>query len=111
MTLFNNKKYYLIYEDSGYLLCFFSKISYGGGSPFDCQTAFNASMSSVRFTMEVFIKESKTCWSFVDCILCLRVLQMPVGLIYHAAVLHTNFRNRIKPNQTSQYFNCRTPTV
>ena len=41
----------------------------------------------------------------------LRVGEFPVGALYIAAMLLTNFRNCVYPNPTAQYFSCRPPML
>lgn len=102
---------YVVYGDSGYSVREFLEIPYSGGHMTAWESAFNKAMSKVRITVEWYFKEVKSLWSFVDCKRRLRVLQMPVGMMYQAAVLLTNFRNCLEPNEISQYFNCRPPNL
>lgn len=102
---------YVVYGDSGYSARVFLEIPFDGASLSAVKKAFNKAMSKSRVTVEWFFKEVKLLWSFVDCKRRLRLKQMPVGLLYRAAVLLTNFRNCVEANEISQFFNCPPPSL
>lgn len=57
---------------------------------FDLNRAFNKAMAIVRITIEWYLMCVKQLWSFVDSKRKLRVLVIPVGLVYKTAVLLMN---------------------
>ena len=69
------------------------------------QQLLNKSMSIVRITIEWIFKEIKLYHSTVD--RKLRLGESSVGMLYKAAMLVTNIRNAIFPNQVAQFFQCK----
>lgn len=104
-------KQYCIYGDSGYNQRDFMDVPFQGGALNADMRAFNKAMSEGRITIEWMFKEVKTFWTAVDFPRKLRVLQLPVGTMYLAGMLLCNMRNCFYANQTSQYFNCKPPTL
>ena len=102
---------YVVIGDSANSVRVFLEIPFEGANLSAIKKAFNKAMSKSRVTVEWFFKELNSLWSFVDYERLLRVNQMPVGLIYRAAVLLTNFRNCVQPNEISQYFDCPPPSL
>ena len=102
---------FVVYGDSGYSVRVFLEIPFEGANISAFKKASNKSISNSRVTVEWFFKEVKLLWAFVGCKGRLRIKQMPIGLIYRAAVLLTNFRNCVQPNEISQYFDCLPPSL
>lgn len=106
-----NGKQFIVYGDSGYSWRVYLEVPFAGANLSAVQKAFNKAMSAVRISVEWYFKCVKQLWSFVDSKRKLRVRQMPVGLVYQAAVLLTNLHNCIQPNEISQYFACVPPSL
>ena len=104
-------KQFCIYRDSGYNARPYMDVPFQGSSLTTEKSAFNKSMSSARISVEWMFKEVKLYWSHVDFKRQMRVGQSPVGLLYNACMLLTNFRNCLYPNATSQYFRCAPPDI
>jgi nuclease HARBI1 len=102
---------YCIYGDSGYNLRPFMEVPYQGSNLPEEQKYLNKAMSASRITVEWIFKEVKQYWSTMDYKRKLRVGECPVGALYIAAMLLTNFRNCVYPNPTAQYFSCRPLTL
>jgi nuclease HARBI1 len=109
MTINGNQ--YCIYGDSGYNLRPFMEIPYQGSNFSEEQKYLNKAMSASRITVEWIFKEVKQYWSAMDYKRKLRVKECPVGSLYIAAMLLTNFRNCVYPNPTAQNFSCRPLTL
>lgn len=102
---------FCIYGDSGYNRRDYLEIPFQGSNLSPDQAAFNKAMSAARITVEWMFKEVKTFWTMVDFPRKMRVLQIPVGTLYKAAILLCNIRNCFYRNQTSLYFGCKPPTL
>lgn len=106
-----NGKQFMVYGDSGYSCCIYLEVPLAGANLSDVQKAFNKGMSALRITVEWYFKCVQQLWVFVDRKKKLRVQEMPVGLVYQAAVLLTNVHNCVQPNYISQYFECAPPSL
>lgn len=106
----NGATRYCTFADSGYNERWFLRIPFQGSNLTASQTAFNKAMSSVRVTVSVF-KEIKIYWPVMDFKRKLRVLEVPIGSMYLAAMGLINFRSCIYPNTVSQYLACQPPTL
>lgn len=102
---------YFIHGDSGYNERVFMDVPFSSANLTPAQRAANMSTASVRVTVEWMYKEVKLYWSTVDFKRKMRIGEGPVGLLYIAAMMLTNFRNCIYPNSVSQYFKCSPPTL
>jgi DDE superfamily endonuclease len=102
---------YCLYGDSGYSQREYLEIPYQGSALSAHQRAFNKQMSAARITVEWIFKEIKAYWSCVDFKRKLSINQSPVGALYIAAMLLTNFRNCVYPNPISKYFDCHPPSL
>ena len=106
-VFFVEGKQYCLYADNGYSERIYLQVTFQGDNLLDAQHAHNTAMSSDRVTVEWIFKEIKLYWTTVDLKRKMCVNQSPVGSMYTAAMLLTNFRNCLYPNTVSQYFNCR----
>ena len=102
---YGNEKFCL-FGDSGYNERWYLIVPFSGTSMNPPQQLFNKSMSSVRITIEWIFKEIKLYYSTVDFKRKLRLGESSVGMLYKAAMLVTNIRNAIYPNQVAQFFQC-----
>lgn len=110
MMLFNGIQYF-IHGDSGYSARAYLDVPFSGSNLTPAQKSANCATAAVRVTVEWMYKEVKLYWSTVDFKRKMRIGEAPVGLLYIAAMLLTNFRNCIYPNTVSQYFNCNPPSL
>ena len=92
-----------LFGDSG---CWYFIVPFTGTSMSPPQQLFNKSMSSVCIINEWIFKEIKLYFSTVDIKSKVRVGKSPVGMLYKAAMLVTNIRNAIYPNEVTQFFQC-----
>lgn len=104
-------KQYCLYGDSGYARRLYLEVPFSGAHVTYGQRAFNKAMASVRVTVEWFFKIVKKYWTAVDFKRKMRIGLGPVGLVYSSAMLLTNIRNCLHPNQISQYFSCPPPSL
>ena len=104
-------KQYCIYGDSGYNQRWFIDVPFQGSNIFPAQCAFNKAMSSVRISVDWIFKEVKLQFSAIDFKRKMKVREHPVGMIYLASILLSNFRNCLHPNQMSRYFDCPPPDL
>ena len=105
-------RYYQLFGDPAYgvspvLLSPFAR----AGQRSEDEQEWNVGMSSVRIEVEHGFGIVVNTWPFLNAFWKLRVYASPVGVYYRVAVLLTNARNCYRPNQISQYFACRPPTV
>ena len=75
------------------------------------QEEFNASMSSVRETVEWSFRDIITSWAFCDFKKNAKILLQPVAKYYIVASLLTNCRTCLYGNQTSRYFSVQPPNI
>ena len=99
-------KQYYIYGDFGYNQRWFIDVPFQGSNISPAQSAFSKAMSSVRISVEWIFKEVKLQFSAIDFKRKTKVREHPVGIIYLASILLSNFRNCLYPNQISIYFDC-----
>ena len=104
-------KQYCIYGDFGYNQRPFLEVPCKGSNLSAPHRAFNSVMSRGIVTVEWYFKEVKLYWSTMDYKKKMRTGESPVGALYIAAMLLTNFRNCVYPNSISQYFLCAPPTL
>lgn len=72
---------------------------------------WNVAMASVRIEVEHAFGGVVRAWPFLNAWWKHRVYSSPLGLYYRVGVLLTNALNCIRPNQTSQVFDCEPPTL
>lgn len=104
-------KRYCIYGDSGYNQRWFIDVPFQGSNVSPAQSAFNRAMSSVRISVEWIFKEVKMQFPDIDFKRKMKIQESPVGMMYLATILLTNFRNCLYPNQISTYFECSPPDL
>jgi hypothetical protein len=109
--LFIEGTQYFAYGDSGYTRRPWLQVPYQGSSLTNEQEATNRAASACRVTVEWIFQEVKSYWGIVDYRRKLRILQAPVGALYIASMLLTNFRSCFHPNKISQYFSCEPPSI
>ena len=102
---------YYIYGNPAYVLRSTLQVGYKGTSLTDAQQQFNAAMSGVRVSVEWGFAEVVRYWPFVDVKNALQIGMSPVGTYYMVAVLLTNFKNCVEPNQISQFFQMLPPSL
>ncbi|XP_055342334.1 uncharacterized protein LOC129590913, partial [Paramacrobiotus metropolitanus] len=107
----NFQQKYYIYGDSGHgrkdlLIKPFSQVE-AASNPL--KEALNEAMSTVRESVEWGFKEVVKEFAFVDFKKQMKIFENPVNKIFRIAVLLTNCRNCLYPNQASQYFNLEPP--
>ena len=68
-------------------------------------------MFSVRICVEWIFKEVKMQFTVVDFKFEIKLIESPIGLMFLCCMFLSSCRNYIYPNQISQYFNCRPPTL
>lgn len=102
---------FCIYGDSGYNARDYMEVPLQGANLSDNQKAFNTAMSGSRVTVEWMFKEVKLYWGKMDFKRKLRIRESPVGALYLSAMLLTNIRNCLYPNQTAQYFKVAPPSL
>jgi hypothetical protein len=107
MTI-NGIQYRIYY---GYNLRPFMKVPYQGSNLSEEQKYLNKAISASQIAVEWIFKEVKQCWTTMDYKRKLPVGECPVGGLYIAAMLLTNFRNCVYPNHTAQYFSCGPLTL
>ena len=95
-----------MYADSGYSERIYLQVPLQGYNLPDAQRALNTTIPSARVTVEWIFKEIKLYWTTVGFNRKMRANQFPVGSMYTAAILLTNFRNCLYPKTVAQYFNC-----
>ena len=100
------KEKFCLFGDSGYHERWYLIVPFTGTSMNPPQQLFNKSMSSVRISIEWIFKEIKLYFSTIDIKRTFRVGESSVGMLYKAAMLVTNIRNAIYPNQVAQFFQC-----
>lgn len=106
-----NCKQYVVFADSGYYKRIYMVCRYSGTKLRPAQKAFNTGMPRNRVTMEYMFKSVKLIWTMMDENHKLRLWQRPLRLYYKAAVHLIIFRNAVYPNQISQYFRCKPPSL
>ena len=72
---------------------------------------WNKAMASVRIEVEHAFGGVVRAWPFLDAWWKHQIFSSPVGLYYRIGVLLTNALNCVRPNQTSQTFDCEPPTL
>lgn len=72
---------------------------------------WNAGMASARIEVEHAFGIVVNTWPFLNCHWRMKLYASPIGLYYRVAVLLTNARNCLHPNQISQKFNCQPPNI
>jgi len=93
------------YGDSGYSKGEFLEIPFQGANITDDQAAFNKAMSQGRITVEWMFNKIKQLSSTLDFKTKLNIMQSPVGILYMAGTLLTNFATattRIRHRSTSR---------
>lgn len=110
-AMYHDAREYCIYGDSGYNARWFLECPFQGADLNANQRAFNAAMAESRVTVEWAFKEVKCYWTTVDFKRKMRLKESPIGALYQAAVVLTNMRACVYPNQTSQYFDCAPPSL
>lgn len=74
--------------------------------------AYNLAMSSARISVEWAFGSILQHWASLRYVPHQQLLsQRKIGQIYFVAAMLTNFLSCLKPNQTSQYFNCAPPSL
>ena len=104
-------KQYCIYGDSGYDQRWFIDVPFQGSNVSPAQSAFNREMSSVRISVELIFKEMKIQFPTIDFKRKMKVCESPVGMMYFAAILPTNIRNCLYPNQNFYLFLNALPRI
>lgn len=101
----------VVFGDSDYSVREFLEVPFHGGKMESRQTVHNTAIPKIRINIEWNFKEVKQLCALVDCMGRLRLLKMPVRLLYQAEILLVNFRNCAGLDQISQYFEYRSPTL
>ncbi len=105
-------RYFQLYGDPAYGLSPFLISPYSGpGQRSATEQTFNTQMSSVRMEVEHGFGVVLNTWPFLRAFWKHRVYLSPVGRYYRVAVLLTNARNCLHPNQVSLHFNCPPPEL
>lgn len=102
---------YSIFGDSAYVRKPWLEIPDSGAFLTPYQEHVNASKSKARVTAEWYFMEMKKYWARCDYKRSLRILQAPYGKFILGAVLLTNIRNCLYPNEISQFFGCNPPSL
>ena len=102
---------YCIYGGSVYNARWFMEVPFQGATLSSAQLAFNKAMSSVRISVELLFKEIKMHFVTVDFKRKMKVFESPVGMLYMASMIFSNFRNCLYPNQISKYFGVAPPQL
>ncbi|EIN04908.1 hypothetical protein PUNSTDRAFT_75658 [Punctularia strigosozonata HHB-11173 SS5] len=72
---------------------------------------FNKQMSALRIEVEHVFGNVLNKWGFLRSSSKMRVYSSPVGCYYRVGVLLANAMNCLRPNQTSQFFECAPPSL
>ena len=75
------------------------------------QIAFNKSMSQVRTAVEWVFRDITKWWAFTDFKKNLKLNLSAVGKMYLICALLTNAKTSLYGNITSQYFDCKPPSL
>lgn len=75
------------------------------------EAAFNTAIYKSRIKVKWFFSEFKMLWAFDDCKNLSKVLQIPVGFIFQAAIILIDFRIFGESNEISKYFESGTPNL
>lgn len=102
---------FYIYGDSAYLEKPWCRIPMLGTELTEMQRQLNTEQSRVRISVEWFYSEVNKYWTRCVYKRTLRLHAAPVGLMYKAALLLTNFRSCIYPNEISRFFKVTPPTL
>lgn len=105
------QRYFQIFGDPAYGLSPLILSPYASANRTQEQRRWNKAMSRVRMSVEHGFGELTREWPFLNAWWKHRVFSSPVGRYYRVCVLLTNALNCIRPNQTSQAFNCSPPSV
>lgn len=92
---------YCIYGDSRCKEIKYLQVPFHVSQLIDDQCAFNTAISSGRITVEWASKDGKTYWGTTDFRRKHRVLQAPVGSLYHVSLLLYSLRLWFHRNQMS----------
>ena len=107
----DGRQFYL-YGDAAYMLCPLLQVASPRVGVDAEQVDYNTRMSAVRVAVEWNYKALKQLWSFTYFPWALKVLQVPIGLIYTTSALLTKFKNCIEGDRQLQaYFKCPSPTL
>lgn len=102
---------YKLFGDSAYTSKPWFEVYHSGPGLTIQQQLENADKPKVRVSVEWFFMEVKKYFPRCDYKRSLKLLQAPIGQFLKAAVLLTNFRNCIYPNEISQHFGVQPPTL
>jgi len=99
---------YVGFADSGYALGNFIITPFSRRRNLTAEEReFNRTMSSLRQSSEWGIGRVKSLWSYLEYKKNLRVLSMPLSMMFLLAVHLGNLHSCLYGNQTAQYFDCK----
>ncbi|KAF7331266.1 DDE Tnp4 domain-containing protein [Mycena kentingensis (nom. inval.)] len=106
-----NERYYQVFGDPAYgvrpwLLSGYPRLDLSRE-----EHEWNVLMAEWRIEVEHGFADVVRLWPFTNAWWKHRIWSSPVGCYYRVAVLLTNASNCLRPNQTSQYFNCQPPVL
>lgn len=106
-------RYFQVYGDSAYGLgpSVLSPFSEGREHLTAEQQAWNTAMGGVRISVEHAFCQVAKQWPQLNCYWRQRIWGTRCGLLYRVAVLLTNAKACLDPNQTSQRYDCLPPCV
>ena len=87
------------------------EVTFQGSQLSAAQGAFNKAIFSVRISVEWIFKEVKMQFTVMEFKRKMKFGEGRIGLMFLCCMFLSNCRNCIYPNQISQYFNCRLPTL
>jgi nuclease HARBI1 len=102
---------YYIYGDPAYVLRPYLQVGYHGTDLTIEQKAFNASMSSVRISVEWAFKDVKKYFTHLAFPRKLVLGNTPAAKWYICAAVLWNFRNCMSGSEKSQFYKCDPPTI
>ena len=105
-------RWFQVYGDSAYGVSPTIVSPYAGINPPTAeQRAWNTAMGGVRISVEHGFGLVVQSWPFLNCVAKQRIWGTRCGVMYRVAVLLTNARACLSPNQTSQRYSCKPPSV
>ena len=110
-SLMIDGRQFYIYGDSAYVLRPFLQIAFQGAALTEEQCQFNTEMNRLRTSVEWGFKDIKKYFTHVDFTRKNIISNTPVGLHYIIAGLLWNFRACLYSSQTSQFFDCKAPSL
>jgi hypothetical protein len=105
------EKWFKCYADSIFPMLDFVRSSHKGANLSERHVLENWAMKKVRVPIEWHYGDLASLYPFIDYKNNMKLMQQPVELIYFAASLLHNCHTCLYGNNTSEYFNCKPPSL